>query len=95
MPSSSSRNFQIHLYHFEINKPNVVEERNKDLLDEIKDVFTKNKSRYDARRVHQELIRRGHAINHKRVQRLMHEAGLLGKCPKKNHHSYLGEVGMM
>ena len=80
-------------YYFEIRKPDVVAERNKDLLDEIKDIFKKNMGRYGVRRVYQELIRRGHTVNHKRVQRLMHEAGLLGKRPKEKYHSYIGEVG--
>ena len=68
-------------------------ERNKALLEEISDIFVKNKSRYGVRRVYQELIRRGYIVNHKRVQRLMHEAGLLGKRPKEKYHSYNGEVG--
>ena len=80
-------------YYYEIKKADVVAERNKGLLDEIKDIFTKNKSRYGVRRVYQELIQRGHSVNHKRVQRLMHEAGLLGKRPKEKYHSYIGEVG--
>ncbi len=27
-------------------------------------------------------------VNHKRVQRLMHESGLAGKRPKEKYHSY-------
>lgn len=80
-------------YYYEIKKTDAVAERNKDLLDEIKDIFAKNKSRYGVRRVYQELIRRGYIVNHKRVQRLMHKAGLLGKRPKEKYHSYVGEVG--
>ena len=71
----------------------MVAERNEALLNEIKDIFKRNKSRYGVRRVYHELIRRGHTVNHKRVQRLMHEAGLLGKRPKDKYHSYIGEVG--
>ena len=40
-----------------------------------------------------ELKNRGYDVNHKRVQRLMHDAGLLGKRPKEKYHSYKGEVG--
>lgn len=36
---------------------------------------------------------RGYNVNHKRVQRLMHDAGLFGKRPKEKYHSYKGEVG--
>jgi len=32
-------------------------------------------------------------VNHKRVQRLMHDMGLLGKRPKEKYHSYHGEIG--
>ena len=35
----------------------------------------------------------GYKINHKRVQRIMHEAGFEGKRPKEKYHSYRGEVG--
>ena len=40
-----------------------------------------------------ELKNRGYDVNHKRVQCLMHDAGLLGKRPKEKYHSYKGEVG--
>ena len=80
-------------YYFELKKTDVVAERNKDLLNVIIDIFEKNKGRYGVRRVHQELIHRGYHINHKRVQRLMRVAGLLGKRPKEKYHSYIGEVG--
>ena len=45
------------------------------------------------RRVYMELKNRGYDVNHKRVQRLMHDAGLLGKRSKEKYHSYKGEVG--
>ena len=80
-------------YYFEINKVDAVGLRNEELLDEIKEIFKQNKGRYGVRRVHQELINRGHKVNHKRVQRLMHTTGLLGKRPKQKYHSYQGEVG--
>ena len=80
-------------YYFEIGKKDVVAERNQKMLEEIKNIFELNKRRYGVRRVHQELINRGYKVNHKRVQRLMHEAGLVGKRPKEKYHSYKGEVG--
>ena len=73
MPMSKST------YYYEISKEDVVAERNKEILDEIKSIFESNKRRYGVRRVHQELVNRGYHVNHKRVQRLMHEAGLMGK----------------
>lgn len=80
-------------YYFEISKPNIVFEKNKDLLVVIQQIFTQNKGRYGVRRVHKELVNIGYIINHKRVQRIMHEAGLFGKRPKEKYHSYKGKVG--
>ena len=80
-------------YYFEINRNDIVAERNQEVLEEIKNIFEENKRRYGVRRVHQELINRGYQVNHKRVQRLMHEAGLAGKRPKEKYHSYKGQVG--
>ena len=72
-------------YYFEINKVDVVESRNEELLNEIKDIFKEHKGRYGVRRIHQELLNRGYRVNHKRVQRLMHKACLLGKRPKDKY----------
>ena len=80
-------------YYFEINKVDVVEIKNKKLMVEIQEIFDYNKGRYGVRRVHKELVNRGYTVNHKRVQRLMHTMGLLGKRPKEKYHSYKGEVG--
>ena len=80
-------------YYYELNKVDVVEERNADLLDKIEEIFDKNKGRYGVRRVHKELINRGYNVNHKQVQRLMHKTGLIGKRPKEKYHSYKGKEG--
>ncbi len=82
-------------YYFEISKVDVVAERNKGIMDGINEIFASNKGRYGVRRVYRELLIRGYEVNHKRVQRLMHEAGLLGKRPKEKYHSYKGEVGKL
>ena len=80
-------------YYFEISKTDVVAIRNQDLMGEIREIFKKNKGRYGVRRVHRELLNRGHKVNHKRVQRLMHTMDLKGKRPKEKYHSYRGEKG--
>lgn len=80
-------------YYFELSKADQVAVRNHCLADEIKDIFSQHKGRYGVRRVYQELIKRGHKVNHTRVQRLMHTMGLAGKRPKEKYHSYKGEVG--
>ena len=38
-------------------------------------------------------MNRGYNVNHKRVQRLMHDMKLFGKTPKEKYHSYKGKVG--
>lgn len=49
---------------------------------EIHRIFTEHKRRYGYRRVSAELRRRGFAVNHKRVARLMREDNLLAVQPK-------------
>ena len=80
-------------YYFELNKTDVVAKRNEELIVAIKGIFEQNKGRYGVRRVHRELLNRGYEVNHKRVQRLMHSMGFLGKRPKEKYHSYKGEAG--
>ena len=80
-------------YYYEISKVDAVEMRNQELMDEIKDIFEHHKHRYGVRRIHRELVNRGRNVNHKRVQRLMHNMGLMGKRPKEKYHSYRGETG--
>ena len=80
-------------YYYEISKKDKVQERNSELSAEISAIFAENKGRYGVRRVHQALLSRGRQVNHKRVQRIMHQLHLLGKRPKEKYHSYKGEVG--
>ena len=68
-------------YYFEIGKDDPIGSRNQELAAEIQDIFEHHKGRYGVRRVYRELVNRGRKVNHKRVQRLMHETGLLGKRP--------------
>lgn len=79
-------------YYYEEHREDY-DARNEEIIAEIKAIFDENKGRYGVRRVHKELVRRGHDINHKKVQRLMHELSLRGKVPKEKYHSYKGNVG--
>ena len=76
-------------YYFEISKNDVVAERNAVLTQEIQKIFSENKKRYGVRRVYRELLNRGVAVNHKRVQRIMHSIKLFGNRPKEKYHSEL------
>ena len=80
-------------YYYEFSKTDAVAERNEKLMSEIRAIFEENKQRYGVRRVYAELKNRGYNVNHKRVQRLMHNMELFGKRPKEKYHSYKGEVG--
>lgn len=80
-------------YYFEINKVDIIAEKNMELMKEIQEIFTENKGRYGVRRIHRELLNRGYKVNHKRIQRLMHSMELKGKRPKEKYHSYKGNIG--
>ena len=61
--------------------------------EELKAVYHEHKGRYGYRRITMELCRRGLALNHKTVQRLMKELGLVCRVRMKKYKSYRGEVG--
>ena len=60
---------------------------------EIAAIFHENKGRYGYRRVTDELRNRGIPLNHKTVQRLMKELGLVCRVRMKKYRSYKGEQG--
>ena len=60
---------------------------------EITKIYHENKGRYGYRRVLSELRRNGFVINHKTVQRLMRELGLVCRVRMKKYKSYKGDVG--
>lgn len=80
-------------YYYELNHIDFDEIKNQEIINEIKRIYEENKHRYGVRRIYHELLNKGYIINHKKVQRLMHKYGLLGKRPKEKYHSYKGEVG--
>ena len=60
---------------------------------EITAIYHENKGRYGYRRITTELHNRSFPVNHKTVQRLMKELGLICRVRMKKYHSYKGEVG--
>ena len=60
---------------------------------EITAIYHENKGRYGYRRITAELHNRGASMNHKTVQRLMKELGLVCRVKSKKYRSYKGEVG--
>ena len=61
--------------------------------EEITTIYHENRSRYGYRRITAELRKREFSLNHKTVQRLMKELGLVCRVRMKKHRSYKGEVG--
>ena len=60
---------------------------------EITTIYHENKGRYGYRRITAELRKRKFSLNHKTVQRLMKELGLVCRVRMKKYCSYKGEVG--
>ena len=61
--------------------------------EEIKVIYHENKGRYGYRRITTALHNRGIHLNHKTVQRLMKQLGLICRVRIKKYRSYKGEVG--
>ena len=61
--------------------------------DEIVAIYHENKGRYGYRRITTELHKRNIPLNHKTVQRLMKEMGIICRVRMKKYRSYKGEVG--
>ena len=64
-----------------------------DAKEAIAAIYHENKGRYGYRRITMELRQRGFALNHKTVQRLMKELGLVCRVRMKKYRSYKGDVG--
>ena len=60
---------------------------------EITAIYHANRGRYGYRRITMELHRRGICLNHKTVQRLIKELGLVCRVRMKKYRSYKGETG--
>jgi Transposase and inactivated derivatives len=64
-----------------------------EIKEQITSIYSENKGRYGYRRITSELHNRGYVINHKTVQRLMKELGVVCLVRMKKYKSYKGEVG--
>ncbi len=60
---------------------------------EIVAIYYENKGRYGYRRITTELHNRKILLNHKTVQKLMKELGLICRVRMKKYRSYKGEIG--
>ncbi|WP_315336448.1 IS3 family transposase [Fusobacterium pseudoperiodonticum] len=81
------------VYYYYIDKKDI-DEKNKDIIEKIKEIYYANKGRYGYRRVTLELKNQGLNINHKKVQRLMKKFNLQSIIRKKRKYSsYKGQIG--
>ncbi|WP_236849757.1 IS3 family transposase [Caproicibacterium lactatifermentans] len=64
-----------------------------EIKEQITEIYHENKGRYGYRRITDVLHSRGYCINHKTVQRLMKQLGLVCRVRIKKYRSYKGEVG--
>lgn len=64
-----------------------------EIKEQITNIYAENKGRYGYRRITSELRNHGYVINHKTVQRLMKELGIVCRVRMKKYQSYKGEVG--
>lgn len=77
-------------YHL---KQNGKQDKYSVVKEQITAIYSENKGRYGYRRITDELHNRGYIINHKTVQRLMKELGIICRVRMKKYRSYKGEVG--
>ena len=68
-------------------------DKHKAAKEEITAIYHENRGRYGYRRITAELRNRNLPLNHKTVQRLMKELGLICCVRMKKYRSYKGEVG--
>ena len=61
--------------------------------EEITSIYHRNKGRYGYRRITAALRNSGIHLNHKTVQRLLKELGLVCRVRVRKYRSYKGEVG--
>lgn len=64
-----------------------------EIKEQITEIYHRNKGRYGYRRITIELHNRGYIVNHKTVQRLMKQLGIVCRVRMKKYCSYKGEVG--
>lgn len=80
----------IFYYHLNrLSKPDKYEQ----IKDSIQEIYESSKGRYGYRRITLALNNKGFRINHKTVQKLMRELGIICQVRIKKYKSFKGEVG--
>jgi transposase InsO family protein len=75
-------------YAWLASRPTAIERRcaEDELAGEIREIHAASRGAYGAPRVHAELRRKGHAINRKKVERIMRERDIRGITRRKRRH---------
>ena len=73
------------VYYYTLSKIDK-DDKNKEIIDKIKEIFINNKERYGYRRITLELRNQGYNVNHKKVYRIMVKLSL--KPLKRNKRKY-------
>ncbi len=74
-------------------KDRTKQDKYSEIKKQITIIYMENKGRYGYRRITAELHNCGYVINHKTVQRLMKELGIICRVRIKKYCSYKGELG--
>lgn len=77
-------------YHF---KKQATQDKYCVIKEQIVLIYTENRGRFGYRRITLALRNRGYVLNHKTVQKLMKEMGIICRVRMKKYHSYKGEIG--
>lgn len=81
------------VYYYTIAKENK-DDKNKEIIEKIREIFINNKERYGYRRITLELKNQNYNVNHKKVYRIMVKLELKPlKRNKRKYSSYKGTVG--
>lgn len=81
------------VYYYTLAKENK-DDKNKEIIEKIREIFINNKERYGYRRITLELKNQNYNVNHKKVYRIMVKLGLKPlKRNKRKYSSYKGTVG--
>lgn len=72
-------------YAWRRRQPSAREQANRELVEEIKVIYQASRKTYGSPRVHAALVRQGIACGRHRVAKLMRQAGLAGRKPKRSY----------
>ncbi|HEY6427901.1 MAG TPA: IS3 family transposase [Acidimicrobiales bacterium] len=72
--------------------PSAREEANRELTDRIREIHRRSRGTYGCPRVHAELAAAGEQVNHKRVERLMRNAGLAGVSRRRRARTTMRDL---